>query len=115
MIEPTVLADPVAAESDVMLNRAVYPKCPSQNTRMIEHAIEIDNALITNKWKSCCGLEMDSRAVIYFTTMFIIIGVIVFCIYQLIILDGCNDQQAYLGLLTFVLGIIIPSPKFTKK
>jgi len=66
-----------------------------------------------NTWSSCC-MTIDRRATTFFTQVFIIILILIFCIYQLITLTDCEPQQAYLGLLTLLIGILIPSPKFSK-
>jgi hypothetical protein len=110
MFVPAVPAVP--AVTNGIIRYIPYPKRPSQTIRIIKHTIEVDNVLHSNRRTLCCRLEC--RNVIYFIIMCIIISASIFCIYQLLTLNGCNDQQMYLGLLLFVLGIIIPSPKFTK-
>ena len=62
-------------------------------------------------WKSCC-LEMDRKAVVFFATLAISLIMIAFCIFQLTTSKSCEAQQAYMGLLTLVLGIWIKSPSF---
>ena len=65
-------------------------------------------------WRSCC-LQVDPRAVAYFTQMFIGIGVLVFAGAQLVLQPSCTQQQAYLGLFTFVIGLLLPSPAIGSK
>ena len=65
-------------------------------------------------WRSCC-IVVDPRAIAYFTQMFIGIGVLVFAGGQLIRLEECPQQQAYLGLFTFVIGLLLPSPNIGSK
>jgi len=55
---------------------------------------------------------MDRRAIQYFTQLGIISSVMAFSIFQLNRLDSCEGQQAYLGLLTLLIGVLIPNPKF---
>jgi hypothetical protein len=62
------------------------------------------------RWTSCC-LEVDKNAVQFFSQLGISIGVISFCLYQLVHLTECEQQQAYSSLLTLVLGVWLPSPK----
>jgi hypothetical protein len=62
-------------------------------------------------WKSCC-LEVDRKAVVFFSTLGISLIMIAFCIFQLTTSKSCEAQQAYMGLLTLVLGIWIKSPSF---
>jgi hypothetical protein len=63
-----------------------------------------------NRWRSCCGMVLDRRLVMYSTQMTMIGLTMMFCVRQLTILDTCNDQQSYIGLLTLLLGLVIPSP-----
>ena len=62
-----------------------------------------------NTWKSCC-VRADKRAISFFSQLSISILVIVFCLYQLIHLDTCQDQTQYIGLLTLILGVWLPAP-----
>ena len=61
------------------------------------------------RWKCCCFSA--TKGLIQFTveTFFSLI-VIIFCIIQLILLMDCESQQLYSGILSFVLGILIPQP-----
>jgi hypothetical protein len=76
----------------------------------IKHKFEIEDKQIDTTWKSCC-LILDKNFTQYITQMMIISLIIIFCITQLIRLDDCNNQRAYVGLLTFILGILLPQPK----
>ena len=68
----------------------------------------------TTMWRSCCGLKLDKNAVQYFTTIGIITGIMAFAIYKLSTNESCENQTAYMGLLTLLLGILAPSPAFKK-
>jgi len=71
-----------------------------------------DDVVVENRiWDSCC-MRLDSRAVQFFAQFLVIIITISFCFYQLVKLDDCEAQQAYLSLLTLILGVILPQPKF---
>jgi hypothetical protein len=89
--------------------------------RQLEHSIDIEDKKMEydnknkekqfeNTWKSCC-LIVDRRAVQYVTQIIIIIGVIIFCVERIITLNQC-DGHAYMSLLAFLLGIILPGPVF---
>jgi len=78
-----------------------------------EQEVKIEISDDDNTWRSCCIL-IDKRAVQYFSQLFICIGVMGFCIIQLVRLESCHDQQTYHSLLTFIIGCIMPSPKFNK-
>ena len=47
--------------------------------------------------------------------MMIGVAVLVFAGAQLIRLEECPQQQAYLGLFTFVIGLLLPSPNIGSK
>jgi len=68
---------------------------------------------LNNEWKSCC-LKMDKNAVKFFTQLAISMCIIGLCIAQLVRLKDCGSQHAYIGLLTLVIGIWLPSPSMTK-
>ena len=93
----------------------ILPKSPSVLRRQLEHKIIMEEKEQENTWKSCCGLSAHSAPVQYFTTIFIISGIMAFCIYKLCINLTCESQTAYMGLLTLLLGILAPSPVFKKK
>lgn len=79
--------------------------------KIINHRLEVEDNIYKNTWKSCC-MEMDRRAVQYFTQIVIICSCMGFSIYQLLENDSCEAQQSYIGLLTLLIGILLPNPKF---
>lgn len=60
-------------------------------------------------WKSCCGLTVDKRLVLFLTQFIISFTIVVFSMVQLTIRDSC-DNQIYIGLITTILGLFCPSP-----
>jgi hypothetical protein len=48
----------------------------------------------------------------YFTQIFIITGMMAFCMFKLETDTSREAQQSYTGLLTLLIGILAPSPKF---
>lgn len=84
----------------------------------VERDLELNVATPENDpntvWKSCC-FDIDKEAVVYFTVYVLIVIVVLFCFYQLIQLQDCHAQQAYLGVLTMILGILLPQPKISKR
>ena len=58
-------------------------------------------------WRSCC-LDMDSRALLFFSQLVISLIVLVFCIYEIAVLD---DAQWAKMTGTFILGVWLPSPQ----
>ena len=61
-------------------------------------------------WRSLC-FEVDARAVGYFSQLAVLLMVMAFCAYQLATIDDCTVTQYYGGLLSFALGVIVPSPR----
>ena len=63
---------------------------------------------LNDKWVSCC-LTADRRMVQYITQVVLLASTMGFCIAKLTVLDSC-ESHPYLGLLTLILGVFIPSP-----
>ena len=76
---------------------------------LFQHEIKKEDDKFANTWKSCC-LVMDRRAIQFFSQLIIISSIMIFCIVQLVH-DGQNSHQPYMSLLTFLIGVLIPSPK----
>ena len=84
---------------------------PLTKSRVVKHKIDMEEKKDEHTWEACC-LVADKRAITFFSQFFITMGVMSFCIVQLVRLDDCNSEQAYLGLLTLLIGISLPNPKF---
>jgi hypothetical protein len=80
---------------------------------MEENKIDIAEEEDRRTWKSCC-FRIDRDASVFFSVYVIIIAVIGFCFYQLVHLHDCEAQSAYLGVLTMILGVLLPQPKLKK-
>jgi hypothetical protein len=89
------------------------PKTPAPelHRRVLEHAIDMKEKEEEHNWRSLC-LTVDKRAITFFSQFFITLIVISFCIVQLFRLESCDSQQAYLGLLTLLIGCFLPQPQF---
>ena len=83
-------------------------KTPYQN---MDTEFQMDDGPADNTWKSCC-LSMDRQAVQYFTQLAVISSVMSLCIYKLATDSSCEVQTSFTGLLTLLIGVLIPSPKF---
>lgn len=71
-------------------------------------AIDIEDAHYN--WSCCCSeKKTDSRLLKFISIYFIIMQVFVFCIYKLHTSTSCEQDSTYIGLLTFIIGLIIPS------
>jgi len=63
-----------------------------------------------NLWRSCC-LVTDRRMIVFFSQLIIGISVISFSFIQLAKNDECESNQLYVGLVTMIIGIFLPSPR----
>ncbi len=72
---------------------------------------QVDDGPGDNTWKSCC-LSMDRRAVQYFSQLVIISSVMSLCVYKLATDSSPETRTSFTGLLTLLIGVLIPSPKF---
>jgi hypothetical protein len=89
-------------------------RSPSVQKTILQHRMDIEDEKYRNTWTSCC-VTLDRRAVQYFTQIAIIGGSMCFSISQLYRNQSCENQQAYLGLLTLLIGLLMPAPKFNNK
>jgi len=62
-----------------------------------------------NYWKSCC-LQVDRRAVKFFSQLTLSFTIIIFCLYQLWRLPK-EDSSEYLSLLTMIIGVYVEAPR----
>lgn len=59
-------------------------------------------------WKSCCGCNLDKRAVKFFSQLTISLIVVIFSLYQL---HNDKNTDIYLSLLTMILGVYVEAPR----
>jgi hypothetical protein len=59
-------------------------------------------------WKSCCGCNLDKRAVKFFSQLTISLIVVIFSLYQL---HKEKNTDIYLSLLTMILGVYVEAPR----
>lgn len=79
--------------------------------KKVEHELE-DN------WNCCCitNRPTDSRLIKYLFQMSIIIAIITLCIVRLSEKNlPCEVANTYVGILTLLIGICLPSPSSSKK
>ena len=66
-------------------------------------------------WRSCCGMMVDKRVIIFFSQLSISISIIIFCMTQLWIHhEDCDKNQLYTGILMTIVGVHLPQPKIHK-
>tara|TARA_R110000782_G_scaffold63402_1_gene130023 strand:- start:89 stop:391 length:303 start_codon:yes stop_codon:yes gene_type:complete len=87
--------------------------CESDEEKKIckQHDRDFEDKKYNDTWESCC-LIIDRRAAMYFSQLGVMCIVMIFSIYQLISLEDCNSQATYLGLVSMLIGLILPNPKF---
>jgi hypothetical protein len=61
-------------------------------------------------WRSCC-LELDKRAALFFSQLFISAVIVVFCVTMLAYNQDCATFSRYSPLITFMVGIWLPQPQ----
>jgi hypothetical protein len=91
----------------------------SETKVMIESPLQQKNKIINNNneflehyiWRSCCGMRLDKRVVVFTSQFIIALMIVSFSLFQLSISDDCNHNQLYTGLLTMIVGIFLPSPR----
>ena len=63
-----------------------------------------DEAVI---WTSCC-MRLDKASVIYFSQLFISVGILTFCCYQLIRSGySCDKGGPYWAAISMICGIVL--------
>jgi hypothetical protein len=88
-------------ETNILIDPEITPKTNQKHQEFLDQYI----------WRSCCGMRLDKRVVLFFSQFSIAIMIISFSLYQLNKSDDCNHNQLYLGLLTLIIGIFLPNPK----
>jgi hypothetical protein len=64
-------------------------------------------------WRSCSGCDIDPRILIFFTSLMISVGVIVFSVVEISLATTCEQTNSYMSLLMFILGVWVPHPSIT--
>jgi hypothetical protein len=65
-------------------------------------------------WRSCC-LDLDSRAVLFFSQLGFSVAFVTLCGYILLTSSSCGMQQFAMGGIMFVIGVWLPQPKSSGK
>ena len=61
-------------------------------------------------WRSCC-LEVDRRAVSFFSQLAFSVVIVAFCVVMLGMFQDCATFSRYSPLVTLVIGIWLPQPQ----
>jgi hypothetical protein len=62
-------------------------------------------------WRSCC-LELDKRAVLFFSQLFVSLLMLCACVTLLGLNQDCATYSRYSPMLTFIVGVWLPQPQF---
>ena len=83
-----------------------------QKQTILNHKIEVEDKKYENEWGTCCG-QLDKRCLIYGVQMSLVFLIMGFCIFKLNTALDCNESQTFLGLLTMLVGLVLPSPRIS--
>ena len=64
-------------------------------------------------WRSCC-FDLDRHACVFFSQFIVLFSIAIFCMYSIATRSTC-DAPVFIGLLSTILGIAVPSPTMSKK
>ena len=98
---------------ELSLDARSLPRRPSNASLLPAPMVRMPSegaAARTYLWRSCC-LEMDSRALLFFSQLVISLLVLIFCIYEIATL-GESQWAQMTG--TFIIGVWLPSPRANK-
>jgi hypothetical protein len=65
----------------------------------------------STQWNSCIGGSTDSRLLKYIVIHFIIIALIIWTMVMLSHTTDCEGSQLHSSMLTFLIGLVIPTGK----
>ena len=86
-------------------------RSPSQEKKILEHKIHIEDEKIKNTWRSCCDIPSDRRLLMFISSFSITLIIITFSCYKLSLEDvDCSSENTYIGLITLLIGLWIKSP-----
>ena len=91
---------------------AKYGSPTRQKKKYENERIKIENEQLKNEWEFCCS-RSSRDAVKYMTQIGIASSILIFSFIRLSVTD--DDKEIYYSLISFVLGVIFPSPSFAKK
>jgi len=85
----------------------VLPEVPQVMQRSVSTQTRVE-------WRSCCFV-VDPRIMQFIVLTIMSFTVLLFCMFQLLNKAlSCSEVQMYMPMLTFILGIFIPTPNLKK-
>ena len=78
----------------------------------VDRVDPIELARYNDMYECCCisDRRTDRRLLAYIFQIITVIGIIVFCCVQLMVLVDCPSQQSYIAMLTLMIGVLLPNP-----
>ena len=99
---------------EMSLDTRSMPRRPSNASLIPAPLVRAESegaaAARTYVWRSCC-LDMDSRALLFFSQLVISLIVLLFCVVEIATL---GDSQWAKMTATFIIGVWLPSPRANK-
>jgi hypothetical protein len=68
----------------------------------------------TKEWKTSCFGNLDRSCCLFFAQLGICLITLLFCLWQLAIIEDGGLSNTYVGMVTFILGIYCPNPRLYK-
>ena len=89
---------------------------PELKHRRIELEMKREEHELDEEWECCMfKKKTDSRLIKYLFQMCLIIAIMIMCVIKLMTTTNCTEQNTFVGILTMMVGIILPSPSMGKK
>lgn len=60
--------------------------------------------------RSCCGYAVDMRWAQLLTQIMALLLALIFLMAKMWTSEGCEEQQTWTGLFTFIVGLMVPTP-----
>lgn len=83
---------------------------PEMRLRMLSHEIRQEVRREVYVARSCCGFKVDMRWAQLLTQIIVLLFAVIFLIAKMWKSRGCEEQQTWTGLFTFIIGLIVPTP-----
>ncbi len=80
--------------------------------KTIEDMIFDDQNIERSPWP-VCGHKVPRSELVFFTQVFLIFAVIVFCIFRLSVSRSCEEMTVYIAILTSTVTYLLPPPNKT--
>ncbi len=73
----------------------------------------LENVKYAEQWQLCCS-KSDPEALKYIVQLGVGVVVLLFSMIQICTADGDADVSIYFSLISMIVGVFLPSPKFVQ-